>query len=342
MAERISRDLLGTLPQPMQALLRPAPQPQWIDPMLATLTDRRFSSPDWIFERKLDGERCLAFRSGSQVRLLSRNRLRLDGTYPELVDGLATATSSDVVIDGEVVAFERGRMSFSRLQQRMGISDPVLARRSGIAVSYYIFDLLHLDGHYVTELPLRVRKSLLRRALRFEKPLFFTSHRNTEGEAFFAQACKQGWEGLIAKRSESQYAGRRSRDWLKFKCSNRQEMVIGGFTEPAGSRVGFGALLVGYHEDGRLRYAGKVGTGFDTDTLRDLRGRLERLEQPASPFSDPVREPRVRWVRPELVGEVEFSEWTRDGKLRHPRFLGLRFDKPAGDVVRERGVEARP
>jgi bifunctional non-homologous end joining protein LigD len=309
-------------------------------PMLATLTQRRFSSPDWIFERKLDGERCLAFRRDGEARLLSRNRQRLNGTYPELVDALSAATEHDVVVDGEVVAFDGARTSFERLQRRMGISDPDLARRSGVAVHYYVFDILHLDGHYVDALPLRVRKSLLARAIRFDEPLRLTVHRNTEGEALLRDACRRGWEGLVAKRADSLYAGRRSPDWLKLKCSNRQELVIGGFTDPQRSRVGLGALLLGYYDNGRLVYAGKVGTGFDVATLRSLRARLDELAQDSSPFSaGVVLERGVHWVRPALVGEVEFTEWTADGRLRHPRFVGLRVDKPADQVVRERPQE---
>jgi bifunctional non-homologous end joining protein LigD len=309
--------------------------------MLATLTHRRFSSPDWIYERKLDGERCLAFRRGGEVRLLSRNRRRLDCTHPKLVDALKVQRDHDVVVDGEVVAFERGQMSFSRLQRRTGISDPELARLSGIAVSYYIFDILHLDGNRVTALPVRARKSLLARAVTFRTPLRLTTHRNTEGEAFFRDACRRGWEGLVAKRAASEYVGRRSTDWLKFKCSNRQELVVGGFTDPAGTRVGLGALLVGYYEGGRLRYAGKVGTGYDVATLRALRQRLDALEQDRPPFVDAPRERGMHWVRPELVAEVAFTEWTADGRLRHPRFLGLRSDRPASEVVREHALEVR-
>jgi bifunctional non-homologous end joining protein LigD len=335
-------DLLATLPAEARALLRACPQPEWLPPMLATLTRRRFSSPDWIFERKLDGERCLAFLSGGVVRLRSRNRRRLDGTYPEIVDALGAATGHEVVVDGEVVAVEDGRTSFARLQGRIGITDPVLARRSGIAVSLHLFDLMHLDGHDVTGLPLRLRKSLLRRALHVREPLHLTVHRNAEGERLLDEACRRGWEGLVAKRADSPYTGRRSTDWLKLRCSNRQEMVIGGFTDPRGSRVGFGALLVGHHDDGgRLVYAGKVGTGYDTSTLRGLRGRLDALEQPRSPFlHGEGREAGVHWVRPELVAEVEFTEWTVDGRLRHPRFVGLRDDKPAREVRRERAVDA--
>jgi DNA ligase D-like protein (predicted ligase) len=333
-------DLLAALPAEARRLLRACPQPEWMPPMLATLTHRRFSSPDWIFERKLDGERCLAFVQGGAARLRSRTRHRLDGTYPEIVDALGAATEHDVVVDGEVVAFDDGRTSFARLQGRIGITDPVLARRSGIPVAYHVFDLLHADGHDVTGLPLRLRRTLLRRALRFRAPLHVTVHRNAEGERLLDEACRQGWEGLIAKRAESPYVGRRSPDWLKLKCSNRQEMVVGGFTDPRGRRVGFGALLIGYHDDSRLVYAGKVGTGYDTATLRRLRSRLDALEQPQSPFlRGEGREPGVHWVRPELVAEVEFTEWTVDGRLRHPRFVGLRDDKPAGEVRRERAAD---
>jgi DNA ligase D-like protein (predicted ligase) len=247
-------------------------------------------------------------------------------------------------VDGEVVAFDRGRTSFGRLQQRIGISDPDRARRSPVAVFYYVFDLLHLDGHDTTAVPLRARKSLLRSTLSFRSgTLRYTAHRNAEGEGLFAAACARGWEGVIAKRADAPYVGRRSGDWLKFKCSAGQELVVVGFTEPTRSRVGLGALVVGYYQGGDLVYAGKVGTGFSQATLRELRRRLDALETPDSPFHDDdvrraARGPggaAVHWVRPELVAEVAFTEWTTDGRLRHPRFVGLRDDKPARDVVRE-------
>jgi DNA ligase D-like protein (predicted ligase) len=344
------RDAVAGLPPEPRPRLRKTPHPAWVEPMLATLTDARFSDPRWLFERKLDGERCLAFREGGRVRLMSRARQHLDGTYPEVVHALASQAVGDFVVDGEVVAFDRGRTSFGRLQQRLGIRDPQRARRSPVAVFYYVFDLLHLDGDDTTALPLRLRKSLLRDTLSFRAhALRYTPHRNAEGEALFATACARGWEGVIAKRADGPYVGGRSRDWLKFKCSAGQELVVGGFTEPTRSRVGLGALVVGYYQDGDLIYAGKVGTGFTQATLRELRHRLDALETPDPPFrGDDVRRAArgaggaaVHWVRPELVAEVGFSEWTADGRLRHPRFVGLRDDKPARDVVREAPTAGR-
>jgi DNA ligase D-like protein (predicted ligase) len=317
-------------------LVRPAPKPRWVEPMKAVLVDQPFSDPDWIFERKLDGVRGLAFRDGPEVQLYSRNAKSLNRSYPELVEALGREPADDFVADGEIVAFERGITSFSRLQRRMQLSDPEAARRTGVAVFMYLFDLIHLDGYDLTGLPLRARKRLLRHALSFEGHVRYTQHRNRDGESFFAEACKRGLEGLIAKRANSRYVHGRSRDWLKLKCSNEQELVIGGFTAPRGSRTDFGALLVGYYENGNLRYAGKVGTGFDRETLVRLGRRLRELEIDSPPFVDVDPVPRgTHWVRPELVAQIGFTEWTRDGRLRHPRFLGLRDDKSPQEVVRE-------
>ena len=330
-------ELFARLGDEARSRLRPSPPPEWVAPMLATLTDRYFSDPAWIFERKLDGERCLGYCVDGEVRLLSRSQQHLDGTYPEIVDSLARQDAPDIVIDGEVVALEHGQTSFELLQQRLGLTNAEEARKSPVAVYYYIFDVLHLDGYDTTALPLRDRKALLRKALRYSDPLRFTAHRNAEGEAYFGFACAHGWEGLVAKRADSVYASRRSPDWLKFKCSLGQEFVVGGFTDPAGSRVGLGALLVGYYDERGLAYAGKVGTGFSTATLLALRQELDALETANSPFThDRVAERGVHWVRPVLVAEIVFSEWTGDGKLRHPRFEGLRRDKEAEDVHRER------
>ena len=305
-----------------------APAPTTAGAMKAVLTDERFSDPNWMYERKLDGIRCIAIRTGAAVKLLSRNDLSQNDRWPELVEALEKETCDRFVIDGEVVAFEGSETSFAKLAQRA---------RHYVPVFYYVFDVLWLEGHDVRRLPLRTRKRLLRDALEFHGNVRWTQHRNRDGEKFFVEACRKGWEGLIAKRADSPYVSTRSRDWLKFKCEHGQELVVGGFTEPRGSRVEFGALLLGYYNDGRLEYAGKVGTGFDADTLHDLGGQMRKLERTESPFAHPgeIKERGVTWVEPKLVAEIGFTEWTRDHRLRHPRFLGLRDDKAASEVVRE-------
>jgi DNA ligase D-like protein (predicted ligase) len=314
------------LPDEERGKLLRSPPPEWVEPMKAVLTDERFSSEEWIFERKLDGIRCLAFRRGAEVRLLSRNKLSLNARFPEIASALQAASDVDCVVDGEVVAFSGGKTSFERLQQR---------GERPVSIFYYIFDLLYVDGHDVRALSTRTRKALLKEAMMFGGPLRNTPHRNRDGEAFYAEACRRGWEGLIAKRVDAPYSGGRSRDWLKFKCAAEQELVIGGFTAPKGTRTELGALLLGYYDSGRLRYAGKVGTGFTEETLRRLSSSLAPLERSSSPFADEVKERNTTWVEPRLVAQVGFSEWTRDGRLRHPRFLGMREDKAADEVVRE-------
>ena len=283
--------------------------PDKVEPMKAVLTDDRFSDPGWVFERKLDGIRCIAIKDDQRVRLLSRNHLSLDERFPEVLEALERDPATNFVVDGEVVAFDGAQTSFEALQQR-GERD--------VSVFYYVFDLLYLDEQDTTPLPWRERKSLLRRTLAFHGPVRLTPHRNGDGEALFREACRKGWEGLIAKRADAPYVHGRSRDWLKFKCSAEQELVIGGYTEPKGSRTVLGALLLGHYEDGRLRYAGKVGTSFTRATLRDLAGRLAPLRRDTSPFADEIRERNVTWVDPELVAQVGFSEWTQDHRLRHP------------------------
>jgi bifunctional non-homologous end joining protein LigD len=319
-------DPFGGLDAEERALLVPEPLPARVEPMKAVLTEERFSDLEWVFERKLDGIRCIAIKDDREVRLLSRNHLSLNARFPEVAAALEREPAKRFVLDGEVVAFDGPQTSFARLQQR---------GERPAAVFLYAFDLLHLDGCATTRLPLRARKALLRRALAFEGPLRLTPHRNRDGEALFADACRKGWEGLIAKRADAPYTHGRSRDWLKFKCAAEQELVIGGYTPPRGSRTDLGALLLGHYDGGRLRYAGKVGTGFTQATLRDLAARLEPLRVERSPFADEVRERGAVWVEPQLVAQVGFTEWTRDGRLRHPRFLGLRDDKAAREVVRE-------
>jgi bifunctional non-homologous end joining protein LigD len=323
-----------------RALLERGEMPETVSPMLATLTDDRFSSDDWIFERKLDGVRCLAYHGRRGPRLVSRTGNDLDRAFPELAEAVDDNAAVRLIADGEIVAFEGAVTSFSRLQRRIGLQDPDEATASGIRVWLYLFDILHCDGFDLTGLPLRQRKRVLRRAVSWQDPLRWTPHRNGAGEACYEEACRKHWEGIIAKRADSAYTHGRSRDWLKFKCTAGQELVIAGFTEPKGSRKGFGALLLGYYEDDRLRYAGRVGTGFDDELLETLHRRLARLERKTPPF-DPAPEPDVgvHWVTPRLVGEIGFTEWTNDGRLRHPRFLGLRTDKHPEDVVRERPAQ---
>jgi bifunctional non-homologous end joining protein LigD len=325
------------IPDSERTLLRATPLLPTAPAMLATLTDERFSRPDWIFERKLDGVRCLARRDArGAVRLLSRNDQDMSRTYPEVAEALAANASHQLILDGEVVAFEGRRTSFEKLQGRLGLTNPDAARATGITVFYYVFDLLYLADYDTRRLPLLTRKRLLREAVQFAGPLRFTTHRREAGEEAFRAACARGDEGVIAKRAASPYTGGRSKDWLKFKCVRDQEFVVGGWTEPKGSRSGFGALLIGYYEDGTFVYAGKVGTGFDAALLRRLSGELGSLAASESPFQrNQVRERDVHWVRPELVAQIGFSEWTRDGMLRHPRFQGLRTDKAAREVIRE-------
>jgi bifunctional non-homologous end joining protein LigD len=319
-------DPFAALSAAERALLRPARLPDKVDPMKAVLTEERFSDPAWVFERKLDGIRCIAIKGDRDVRLLSRNDLSLNGRFPAVAAALDADPATQLVVDGEIVAFSGGKTTFEYLQQRG-------ERR--VSIFLYAFDLLHLAGHDTTALPQHARRRLLRGAVAFRGPLRLTPSRKRDGERFYAEACRNGWEGLIAKRADAPYTHGRARDWLKFKCSAEQELVIGGYTAPRGSRSDLGALLLGHFEDGRLRYAGRVGTGFTAATLRDLAERLAPLRRETSPFADDVRVPHSTWVEPKLVAQVGFSEWTRDGRLRHPRFLGLRDDKAAEEVVRE-------
>ena len=304
-------------------------------PMKAVLSEQAFNDPDWVFERKLDGERCGAIRTHGSVTLLSRTGRPLAAAYPEIAEALAVA-GPDLLVDGEIIAFKGSATSFEQLQQRIGISDPERARRSRVKVYYYIFDLLELGGEDLRPLPLLERKKRLREAIDFRGAhLRYVAYRRTDGVAAFRYACAHGWEGVIGKRAAGPYLAKRSRDWLKFKCAHGQELVVGGWTEPRGSRQRFGALLVGFYQGERLRYAGKVGTGFDQKTLHMLADRLEALERPTSPFElgGPPRD--AHWAEPQLVAEIGFAEWTRDEKLRQPRYQGLRDDKAARDVVRE-------
>jgi len=305
--------------------------------MLATLTNRRDFGGDWLLERKFDGERCVALKRGDEVRLESRTAKDLTGTYPEVRAALASQRSRDMLLDGEVVAYDGDQTSFSRLQQRLGLRDPSPERVVAYPVVFCVFDLLEADGDDLRDLPLVERRERLTKAVRPGSALQLAEAWDDGSERRFGEACRAGWEGLIAKRALGPYVAGRSTDWLKLKCVWEQEFVIGGYTDPAGSRTDFGALVVGYYEDGRLRYGGKVGTGYTAAVLHDLGARLRALETSGTPFVDARPVPRgTHWARPELVAQIAFAEWTNDGRLRQPRFLGLRDDKAPAEVVRER------
>jgi len=285
------------------------PFPDWIEPMAATLTQERFTGPDWIFERKLDGIRLLAFKRGRDVRLLSRNRLPQN--LPSIAEAIADLPVADAIFDGEVTW------------------------GSG-SVAYHVFDVVWIDGRDVMSLPLHARRAMLGE-LPLRSPLQRVA--SIDDEKPWDRACREGWEGVVAKRRDSPYEHRRSPHWLKMKCEASQELVVGGFTDPQGKRVGLGALLVGYFENDNFVFAGKIGTGFDTKLLLQLRARLDAIEIARPPFTRGSGLPRLRahWVQPEVVVQVAFIEWTVHGKLRHPRLLGVRTDKAARDVVREIG-----
>jgi bifunctional non-homologous end joining protein LigD len=328
--------ILEGLPGSARRKLVRAEQPEWEEPMLATLTDRRFDDHGRMFGRKLDGVRCIAYRKGKGARLMSRTRHSLNASFPEVADALAKQETYDFIIDGEVVAMdESGNSQFEMLQPRMGLENPGEALKTGIPVYYYIFDILYFDGYDLTGLAIVDRKRVLEIALAYDGPLHYLEERIGGGLEYFDEACKKGWEGLIAKRADGPYVHGRSGDWLKFKCVMNQELVIGGYTEPHGKRIEFGALLLGYYEEGKLMYAGKVGTGFSEDTLRKLMDKFRPLERATSPFAEPIKEKEVHWLEPELVAQIGFEEWTDHGKLRQPRYEGLRYDKSPRDVVKE-------
>ena len=330
-------------PAAAQARLRRRPMPTWLPPMLATLTEELPRAGKGLYEPKLDGVRALIYVSRGSVRMYSRNRKPLNDAYPELVDALSSQVRGNTVLDGEVVAFDpqRGISSFARLQQRMQLRDPVRARRSLVDVHLYLFDCMYYEGIDLTGLELVERKSILKDVVEYDDVVRLTPFQTSGAAAMLRKACSRAEEGIMAKRAGSHYVSARSTEWLKIKCLRRQELVIGGYTAPRGSRERLGALLVGYFDSSpasgaALRYAGKVGTGYDRKTLELLHQRLTPLHRATSPFSGVIRPSGdIQWVDPELVAEVGFSEWTSAGLLRHPRFIGLRNDKPAREVRRE-------
>jgi bifunctional non-homologous end joining protein LigD len=309
--------------------------------MATTLVEGPFDHPGWIFEPKFDGLRVLARFDGRDLTLLSRNDKPQESLFPDVASALKVALSRPAVLDGEVVCFdEEGHTSFRALQQRFHLLDPaeIRSRAEQFPASVYLFDLLWLEGPDLTDEPLSERKRLLREAVAWSDRVRWTEFVEGRGKALFREACRRGDEGVIGKLLTSPYVGRRDPAWVKVKCLGRQEFVIGGFTDPQRSRVGLGALLVGYYEGGRLVYAGKVGTGYTREALLDLRRRLDRLVRREGPFEagDPPAGPGVHWARPALVAEIGFAEWTQNGLLRQPRFEGLRTDKDPRDCRRER------
>ena len=329
--------LLENLPPQLKKHLQKKTIPTFEKPMLATLTKNHFSDPEWLYEKKLDGVRCLIIKNNNKVFLKSRNDKNLNHSYPEIVAATKKLKINQIIVDGEITALDNGISSFEKLQPRIGVKNPSAPLIKTVKIYIYIFDILYLDGYDITKLPLIKRKSILKQAIHFADPLRYVMHKNKEGVSFFKEACKKGWEGIMAKKRMSAYVHIRSQTWLKFKCIKQQELVIAGYTEPQGSRIGFGALLVGYYKNNALHYAGKVGTGYTDEFLAILSKKLKKLEIVKNPFSNKqaIKDINVHFVNPKLVAEIGFEEWTKDSKLRQPRFLGLREDKNPKEVRKE-------
>ncbi len=310
----------------------PVPRPRSL--MLATIVAEPFDDPDWLFEIKWDGYRALCTVEEKRFSLVSRNGLDMVHRFPELAELAGAFASVPVVVDGEIVSLDsKGRSAFQRLQE---------SQKKPAGLTYAAFDLLYADGTDLRSAPLEERKALLERLIRNDSLVLYSKHVIGKGKALFANARKQHLEGIIGKRLGSTYQERRSRDWVKIKTGYEQEFVVGGWTEPKGSRKGFGALLLGVYRKGTLTFVGSVGTGFNAKMLAQLSARLRSIERKTSPFAnDVIANAPVHWTTPELVVEVRFSEWTRDDYLRQPAFLGLRPDKAAADVVAEIPVKAR-
>jgi len=324
------------------------PMPTVIHPMLATPTAKAFDDPDWLFEIKWDGYRAVAFIADSRVRLVSRNQNDLTAQFPELGSLPQFVKAQRAILDGEIVALDdEGRSSFSLMQQRTGFQPGKrrLQRRESVSVIYYAFDLLYLDGLDLRRVPLEQRKQLLQERIKVGEVIQFSDHYAEKGLALFEAAKQRGLEGIVAKKRSSAYEEKRSRDWLKIKITQRQVCVIGGYTDPEGSREYFGALVLGlYDEQGRLIHVGQAGTGFDQKTLKEIFTCLQPLKTRQNPFHGEIGGLRkVHFVRPELVAEIKFAEWTHESaeggmKLRAPVFMGLRPDKSAEDCRLEEVV----
>jgi bifunctional non-homologous end joining protein LigD len=290
--------------------------------MLATLVDHPFHRENWVYEEKYDGVRMLAYKEGAKVTLVSRNDVQRNARYPEIAKAVAGLKARTLLLDGEIVVFDAKKVSrFQMLQQ--GLGEP----------QYAIFDCLYKDGADLRNLPLAERRIVLESSVKRTKLLSLSSRVAENGLKAFQIAKQRGFEGIVAKNLASVYLSRRSQEWLKVKVNQEEEFVIGGFTEPAGARQHFGALLLGAYDGKSLKYAGKVGTGFDEPTLAALRRKFHKLERAKSPFAGEVREKGAHFLSPKLVAQISFTERTKDGKLRHPVYLGLRDDKSAREVA---------
>lgn len=313
-----------------------ATMPHRIVPMMARLTDKPFDHPDWIFENKWDGFRAIAEVENGNVALYSRSGNSFKEQYPPLVKALEKLKAGQAILDGEIVVQdEKGRIVFQHLQNFQNTPTEHLY--------YYVFDILYLNGEDLRNLALLERKKHLEKLLQDSGPIRYSEHRAEKGVAFFKEAEKQQTEGIMAKKADSKYlTGKRSDDWLKVKTHLRQEVVIGGYTEPKGSRIHIGALLLGVYENSKLRYIGQSGSGFNRESLEQLIQKLKPLEQEASPFEGKVKVSRaVTWVKPELICEISFAEWTSAGLVRQAIFEGLREDKKATEISREKEISAK-
>jgi len=308
-----------------------AAMPKTIHPMLATLVDKPFDKKGWLYEIKWDGYRAIAFIHNKVVRLISRNQISFNQRYPDIANDLKAFPAKTAILDGEIVCLDaRGKPNFQFMQNWQQEHEGTLR--------YYVFDLLYLSGMDLRKEPLRVRKQLLKPLLAplGRSSIQYSDHIEDMGVAFFKTAKKARLEGVMAKDGDSTYHMFRTRDWLKFKTHLRQEVVIGGFTTPRGSRVGFGSLLVGLYKGNKLKYTGHVGTGFSDSTLITLHKELKKIAQAKCPFdTTPDANTPVTYVKPKLICEVSFTEWTKDGSMRHPVFEGLVYDKKPKEVVRE-------
>lgn len=333
------RSKTGKQPKTICEGARKTAMPALIMPMLATLVDEPFSKPDWLFETKWDGVRAVCFIRNGKPRFISRNQIEMTAQYPELADIAQSIRGSSVILDGEIVALdENGVSRFQLLQRRLGRKNAGDIQRLAATtrLAFYVFDLLYLDGFDLTGCKLIDRKATLEGILKSSKNIRYSDHIIGEGERLFEEVAKVPLEGMIAKRLESTYAQRRSAEWLKIKTIQQLEVVIGGYTEPRNSREYFGALVVGLYRDRKLHYVAHTGGGFNHQTLAQTYKLMQPLKTTDCPFVDkPKTNEPVQWVKPKLVAQVKFSEWTADGRMRHPVFLGLRQDKKPQECVFE-------